>query len=51
MHDLRAILKTGMVKERTAAANRVAAAGFLRFFRRENQVQHDSRDAASGNSG
>lgn len=51
MHDLRAILKTGMVKERYSSANRVAAAGFLRFFRRENQVQHDSRDAASGNSG
>lgn len=51
MHDLRAILKTGMVKERYSGGEPGRRRRFLRFFRRENQVQNDSRDAASGNSG
>lgn len=51
MHDLRAILKTGMVKERYSSGESRRRRRVLRFFRRENQVQHDSRDAASGNSG
>lgn len=38
MHDLRAILKTGMVKERYIGGESGRRRVGLRFFRREDQV-------------